>query len=69
MILNNNNLHQFLTNNRSNSQKSNSNTIRIKNNSKIYNPNKSNININNIENSNKKKNLFSNIITIKKEKD
>ena len=69
MFLNNNNLHQFLTNNRSNSQTSNSNTTRIQNNSKIYNLSKSNININNIENSNKKINIFSNIMAKQKEKE
>ena len=62
------NLHQFLTNSRSNSQKSNSNYNKIYNNTKIYNQSKSNINIINIENANKRFNLFSNLNSKQKEK-
>ena len=62
------NLHQFLTNNRSNSQKSNSKNNKIYNNSKIYNQSKSNVNIINIEKANKRFNLFSNLNIKAKEK-
>ena len=62
------NLHQFLTNNRSNSQKSNSQNNKIYNNLKIYNQCKSNINIINIENANKRFDLFSNLNIKAKEK-
>ena len=62
------NLHQFLTNSRSNSQKSNSKNNKIYNNTKIYNQSKSNVNIINIENANKRFNLFSNLNAKQKEK-
>ena len=62
------NLHQFLTSSRSNSQKSNSNNNKIYNNTKIYNQSKSNINITNVENANKRFNLFSNLNAKQKEK-
>ena len=62
------NLHQFLTNSRSNSQKTNSNYNKIYNNTKIYNQSKSNINIINIENASKRFNLFSNLNSKQKEK-
>ena len=62
------NLHQFLTNNRANSQKSNIKNNKIYNNTKIYNQSKSNINIINAENSNKRFNLFSNLNVKQKEK-
>ena len=65
MILNNENLLQFLTNNRPNSQKVNSNLTKKFNNKKIYNQSQSNINI---ENENKRLNLFSNLFTKPKEK-
>ena len=62
------NLHQFLTDGRSNSQKSSSNYNKIYNNTKIYNQSKSNINIINIENPSKRFNLFSNLNSKQKEK-
>ena len=62
------NLHQFLTSIRSNSQKSNSKNNKIYNNTKIYNQSKSNINITNVENANKRFNLFSNLNAKQKEK-
>jgi hypothetical protein len=62
------NLHQFLTNSRSNSQKTNTKNSKIYNNAKIYNQSKSNINIINIENANKRFNLFSNLNSKQKEK-
>ena len=62
------NLHQFLTNSRSNSQKTNIKNAKIYNNTKIYNQSKSNINIINIENANKRFNLFSNLNVKQKEK-
>ena len=62
------NLHQFLTSSRSNSQKSNSKNNKIYNNTKIYNQSKSNINITNVENANKRFNLFSNLNAKQKEK-
>ena len=57
------NLHQFLTNSRSN-QGQNS----TKNNNKIYNQSKSNLNIINTENTTKRFNLFSNLNVKQKEK-
>jgi hypothetical protein len=62
------NLHQFLTNNRANSQKSNSKNNKIYANPKIYNQSKSNINLINVENGNKRYNLFSNLNVKQKEK-
>lgn len=62
------NLHQFLTNSRSNSQKSNTKNNKIYNNTKIYNQSKSNANIINIENANQRFNLFSNLNAKQKEK-
>ena len=62
------NLHQFLTNSKSVSQNSHSNYNKIYNNTKIYNQSKSNINIINIENPNKRFNLFSNLNAKQKEK-
>ena len=62
------NLHQFLTNSKSVSQNSHSNYNKIYNNTKTYNQSKSNINIINIENPNKRFNLFSNLNAKQKEK-
>ena len=62
------NLHQFLTNSRSNSTKSDSKNNKIYNDTKTYNQSKSNINIINIENANKRFNLFSNLNAKQKEK-
>ena len=62
------NLHQFLTNSRSSSQKTNTKTNKNCPNPKIYNQSKSNVNIINIENTNKRFNLFSNLNAKQKEK-
>ena len=62
------NLHQFLTNSKSSSQNSHSNYNKIYNNPKIYNQSKSNVNIINLENQNKRFNLFSNLNAKQKEK-
>ncbi len=64
MLLNNNNLHQFLTNRRANSQKPTQNNSKINTNVKS----KSNANMENIEKQKNKFNIFTNINSKSKEK-